>query len=97
MRDRDPLATFTRASVALNQFNLAYLHILEALPGHMLSGCAKLFVSLRATAKQSQHFEIASFHCIPLAMTNAQLILPKYLAAEAEPRVSPHRCIHGNE
>ena len=37
MRDRDPVATFTRASVALNQFNLAYLHILEALPGHMLA------------------------------------------------------------
>ncbi|BAY87453.1 GCN5-related N-acetyltransferase [Calothrix parasitica NIES-267] len=45
----------------------------------LISGCAKLIVSLRATAKQSQHFEIASFHFVSLAMTNTQLILPKYL------------------
>ncbi len=51
-----------------------------------LSGCAKLFVSLRATAKHSpegcgssQILTIASFHFVPLAMTNTQLILPKYL------------------
>ena len=57
------------------------------LPQTPLSGCAKLFVSLRATAKQSQSFAMihtlrvnASFHFVPLAMTNAQLILPKYLA-----------------
>lgn len=37
MRDSDPIATFSQASEALNQFNLAYLHILEALPGHMLA------------------------------------------------------------
>lgn len=37
MQDSDPIATFTKASEALNQFNLAYLHILEALPGHMLA------------------------------------------------------------
>ena len=37
MRDSDPVATFTYASEVLNQFNLAYLHILEALPGHMLA------------------------------------------------------------
>ncbi|MGF1676271.1 MAG: hypothetical protein ACFCUV_21690 [Rivularia sp. (in: cyanobacteria)] len=36
-------------------------------------------MSLRATAKQSQSVAVASFHFVPLAMTNAQLILPKYL------------------
>ncbi len=44
-----------------------------------ISGYAKLIVSLRATAKQSQSVAIASFHFVPLAMTNVQLILPKYL------------------
>ena len=34
---------------------------------------------LRATAKQSQSIAIASFHSVQLAMTNVQLILPKYL------------------
>jgi N-ethylmaleimide reductase len=38
MRDRDPITTFTHAAKALNQFGLAYLHILEALPGHFLAG-----------------------------------------------------------
>jgi N-ethylmaleimide reductase len=38
MRDSNPIATFTYATEALNQFGLAYLHILEALPGHMLAG-----------------------------------------------------------
>lgn len=38
MRDSDPVATFTYAADALNQFGLAYLHVLEALPGHMLAG-----------------------------------------------------------
>lgn len=42
-----------------------------------ISGYAKLFVSLRATAKQSQDFGIAS---LSLAMTNVQLILPKYFS-----------------
>ncbi len=37
MSDRDPIALFTYATKALNQFNLAYLHVLEALPGHMLA------------------------------------------------------------
>ncbi|MGD1910937.1 MAG: alkene reductase [Rivularia sp. (in: cyanobacteria)] len=37
MRDSDPVAHFTYTTEALNQFNLAYLHILEALPGHMLA------------------------------------------------------------
>ena len=36
MRDSNPIATFTKATEALNQFNLAYLHISEPLPGHML-------------------------------------------------------------
>ncbi|MEM9137903.1 MAG: alkene reductase [Cyanobacteria bacterium P01_F01_bin.42] len=34
MSDSNPIATFTHAAKALNQFDLAYLHILEALPGH---------------------------------------------------------------
>ncbi|MBV6625999.1 MAG: alkene reductase [Rivularia sp. (in: Bacteria)] len=46
MRDSDPVATFTRASEALNQFNLAYLHILEALPGHMLAAAEEPRVGL---------------------------------------------------
>lgn len=37
MRDSDPVATFTHAATALNEFNLAYLHLLEALPGHPLA------------------------------------------------------------
>jgi N-ethylmaleimide reductase len=38
MRDSDPITTFTTAARSLNAFNLAYLHIMEALPGHMLAG-----------------------------------------------------------
>ncbi len=38
MRDSDPIDTFTTVAKSLNDFNLAYLHILEALPGHMLAG-----------------------------------------------------------
>ncbi len=34
MKDSDPIATFTHAAAALSQFNLAYLHIMEPLPGH---------------------------------------------------------------
>lgn len=37
MRDSNPIATFTHAAQALNTYNLAYLHVLEALPGHMLA------------------------------------------------------------
>lgn len=37
MTDSNPIATFTHAVQALNSYNLAYLHILEALPGHMLA------------------------------------------------------------
>ena len=37
MRDSDPVATFTYAVEALNPYQLAYLHVLEALPGHMLA------------------------------------------------------------
>jgi N-ethylmaleimide reductase len=38
MRDSDPIATFTTAARSLNSLNLAYLHVMEALPGHMLAG-----------------------------------------------------------
>jgi N-ethylmaleimide reductase len=38
MRDSDPIATFTAVAKSLNDFDLAYLHIMEALPGHMLAG-----------------------------------------------------------
>lgn len=38
MKDSDPLATFTYAAEALNSYQLAYLHLLEALPGHILAG-----------------------------------------------------------
>jgi N-ethylmaleimide reductase len=38
MRDSNPTATFTYAAEALNQFDLAYLHVLEGLPGHFLAG-----------------------------------------------------------
>lgn len=37
MKDSNPVATFSAAALALNQFELAYLHIMEALPGHMLA------------------------------------------------------------
>ncbi len=37
-RDRDPTALFTHAAQQLDRFHLAYLHVLEALPGHMLAG-----------------------------------------------------------
>jgi N-ethylmaleimide reductase len=38
MTDSDPVATFSAAAQLLNGYGLAYLHILEALPGHMLAG-----------------------------------------------------------
>ncbi len=37
MRDRDPIATFSRAAVLLNSFHLAYLHTLEIVPGRPLT------------------------------------------------------------
>lgn len=37
MNDANPIETFTRAAELLNPFKLAYLHIMEALPGHMLA------------------------------------------------------------
>jgi N-ethylmaleimide reductase len=37
MQDSDPTATFTHAAKLLNRFKLAYLHVLEAVPGHMLA------------------------------------------------------------
>jgi N-ethylmaleimide reductase len=38
MRDSDPNPLFTAATSALNQFNLAYLHIAEGVPGQFLAG-----------------------------------------------------------
>jgi len=37
MQDSDPIATFSYVTQALDSYQLAYLHILEALPGHMLA------------------------------------------------------------
>jgi N-ethylmaleimide reductase len=37
MRDSDPQGTFTYVAEALNAFKLAYLHVQEPLPGHMLA------------------------------------------------------------
>ncbi|MDV3352569.1 alkene reductase [Leptothoe sp. LEGE 181152] len=37
MKDSNPLATFTYVATALNRFNLAYLHVIEALPGHFMA------------------------------------------------------------
>jgi N-ethylmaleimide reductase len=34
MRDSNPKATFTHAAQELNRFGLAYLHVMEGLPGH---------------------------------------------------------------
>ncbi len=41
MNDSDPVATFTRAAELLNPLKLAYLHILEALPGHMMAAAGE--------------------------------------------------------
>lgn len=41
MRDSNPIATFSYATQALNGYQLAYLHILEALPGHMLAAAGE--------------------------------------------------------
>ena len=38
MHDSDPPATFSYAVEALNSFGLAYLHLMEPLPGHPLAG-----------------------------------------------------------
>ncbi len=38
MQDSDPTATFTYAADGLNRFGLAYLHLMEPLPGHPLAG-----------------------------------------------------------
>jgi N-ethylmaleimide reductase len=35
--DTDPAATFGYVAEQLNRFGLAYLHVLEALPGHVLA------------------------------------------------------------
>ena len=36
MQDSNPIATFSRAAELLDALGLAYLHIMEALPGHMM-------------------------------------------------------------
>lgn len=52
MRDSDPKTTFTYAAGALNAFNLAYLDIQEALPGHMLAAKGDRYApSIRAAYK----------------------------------------------
>jgi N-ethylmaleimide reductase len=38
MVDSNPVATFSAAAELLNGYGLAYLHVLEALPGHFLAG-----------------------------------------------------------
>lgn len=38
MSDSDPLATFGYAAEILNAYDLAYLHVMEALPGHPFAG-----------------------------------------------------------
>jgi N-ethylmaleimide reductase len=42
MSDSDPLATFGYAAEILNAYDLAYLHVIEALPGHMFAGAEGL-------------------------------------------------------
>ncbi|MEM8810105.1 MAG: alkene reductase [Cyanobacteria bacterium P01_G01_bin.38] len=54
MRDSNPIATFTYAAAALNQFNLAYLHIVEALPGHFMAATGDVE---RATPHLRQAFK----------------------------------------
>jgi N-ethylmaleimide reductase len=38
MKDSNPIATFSAAAKLLNSYGLAFLHVLEALPGHFLAG-----------------------------------------------------------
>jgi N-ethylmaleimide reductase len=38
MKDSSSVATFSAAAELLNRYGLAYLHVLEALPGHFLAG-----------------------------------------------------------
>ncbi|MEM9542232.1 MAG: alkene reductase [Cyanobacteria bacterium P01_E01_bin.42] len=37
MKDSNPIATFTHAAKVLSALNLAYLHVMEPLPGHFFS------------------------------------------------------------
>lgn len=37
IQDSDPVQTFSYVTEQLNQFNLAYLHVIEALPGHPMA------------------------------------------------------------
>lgn len=38
MNDSTPVATFTRAAALLNEVGIAYLHVVEGLPGHRMFG-----------------------------------------------------------
>lgn len=38
MHDSNPIETFTIAATMLNKYKLAYLHLMEPLPGHMMAG-----------------------------------------------------------
>lgn len=38
MTDADPISTFTEAAKALDTKKLGYLHVMEAMPGHMFAG-----------------------------------------------------------
>ncbi len=40
IQDSDPVKTFSYLTEQLNQFNLAYLHVIEALPGHPMAARA---------------------------------------------------------
>lgn len=37
IQDSDPVSTFSYVTEQLNRFNLAYLHVIEALPGHPMA------------------------------------------------------------
>lgn len=53
--DSDPLATFGRVAERLNDFNLAYLHVLEARlnSGHFMEGVDYITPELRAIYKSN--------------------------------------------
>lgn len=54
MRDSNPNPLFTAAASALNQFNLAYLHIAEGVPGQFLAGEEALAAPMMRSVYQGQ-------------------------------------------
>ncbi|MBT9311556.1 alkene reductase [Leptothoe kymatousa] len=46
MHDSNPLATFTHVAKALSPYNLAYLHVIEALPGHFMAAAGDVETAL---------------------------------------------------